>query len=814
MEPFSEEQPRAARWWPLALLAMLCAFHLFANLWWLGADNHVIRGDEESHMEYAREYYEVLAVNEYSNVVQRIVALGNIRPKTMSHPPLLHLLGGLQLAVFGYGVDVLSFTGTYLFLLAIVGVYLLARRMVDAPEAVFAAAVFSCTPMVFSASRFFMTDFVAMTVTVWACYALLRSDGFRHTGWVLLFALLNGLGLLSRSVNFLYLLAPAALIFGYGLYFCLQALDTRLRLRRLRTLFVHGLLTIVVTLGVAAPWYFRHAESIYDFWVTYRTDVTGTPLAGLDAAQIPKVPPVAEPGSEPEQPAPSAEEPKSVVPAAQPAEVAPPTEPGLLIKLYNRFIYPPNPWIDYPVHLINNALFLPYTVLALLGLACAWFSKRFRRVDFLLYLVWVLGAYLFLQMTLRWSTPRYALQVLPALALFAAFAVLALPRLPRRIAMIAVGLWCALQFVNMTFYSPAALQRVEVPVVLSAEVQGKYSDGGLVVLKDMVSASNAYRRMGTPETYNYKDEIFGALVRAETTGPTRAGEFANFARLRMLGMDWDQEHYWPEPNPYLRPDLPKESIPRRKLRSVALQSEPAALDPYVDTVDYIVYRAFSAEQEAAWIAHFLPHEFAPIHQYQEPAIGADPPGWYGVLQKGGGTALDLTSTESVATLNIYALHDLINTPSFAFAKQAVQRAARKRYAELLKQYQAFELTSQVSLLNADIAKTGAGTFRARYLLKVTQDIERDVGIYLIGRVAEEHYSLLPPEVQGKRNYFDWHTQPSPPTSQWKKGSVLVITQDFDPKPIPHSLMMGLETFSGDLVGRGIDLGVVDFGSIP
>lgn len=783
-----------------ALLGALCLFHLVANLWWLGADNHVIRGDEESHMEYAREYYEVLAVNEYSNVVQRIVALGNIRPKTMSHPPLLHLLGGLQLAVFGYSPDVISFTGTYLFLIAIVGVYLLARRLAPPAEALFAAFVFSFTPMVFAGSRFFMTDYVAMAITVWACYALLRSEGFRHTGWVLLFALLNGLGLLARSVNFLYLLAPAALIFAYGLWRAARIEDREPRAMALRSLFIHAVMTLVITLGIAAPWYFRHAESIYDFWVTYRTDVTGTPLAGLDAAQVPK----------PEQQAASPAAPALAgAPAAAPD---PSTEPSVWVKLYNRFRYPPNPWIDYPVHVVNNVLFLPFSVLAVLGVAGALASRRFRRVDILLYLAWIFGSYLLLQMTLRWSTPRYSLQAVPAMSLFVALSVLALPVSARRWGMIAVAMLGFIQFFNMTFYAPPPLQRVDIPVVLSEEVQEKYHDPGLNVLKDMVSASNAYRRMGTPETYNYKDEIFGALVLAEVTGPPRAGEYANYARLRMLGMDWDQEHYWPEPNPYLRADLPKDSIPRRKLRSVVLESEPEKLDPYLGGVDYVVYRAFSAEQEAAWIAYFAAHDFVPIHQYDEPAIGADPPGWYGVLQKRVGQALDLSTPEVVSTLGFFELHDLLKTPAFAAAKEPVQKAARDRYKNLLDQFQPFALTDQASLLHADIVKLGEGKFRMRYVFKLMKDIERDVGLYLIGRVAEENYHLLPPEAQGKRNYFDWHSQPSPPTSQWKKGDVLVIFHDFEPQPIPHALMMGLETFSGDLVGRGVELGNVDFGA--
>jgi 4-amino-4-deoxy-L-arabinose transferase-like glycosyltransferase len=808
---------RAPRWWPLAALAALCLLHAAANLWWLRMDNHVVRVDEESHMEYARKYYEVFALNDYSSVVEAIVAIGNIRPKTMSHPPLLHILGGLQMSLFGYSVDALSFTNTYLLVLSIVGVFLLARRWCTRPGALFVAVVFSLTPIIFAGSRFFMTDYVSMALTVWAVYALVQSDGFRHTGWVLLFAVLNGLALLCRSVNFLYLLSPAVLVYALGLWQCRPAEGAGIYWAGLRRLAVHAAMTLVVTLGVAAPWYFRHADSIYDYWVTYRGGVTGAPIAGLDDARVP----VASPGTA-GAPAPvraaeggeTAEAAPAKATPAHAAPVAPAAKPGLLKRVLNRFLYPPNGWLNYPVHLINNAMFLPLLLLALAGMAAVCVSRKLRRWDMAVLLAWVLGSWLLLQMTLRWSTPRYALQVVPALSIFAALAILSLPKGARRVAVALVLAWLGLQYVNMTFYSPAFLHRVELPVVLAQDVQRKYHDPGLAIIKDGIAASNAFRRMGTPENYNYKDELFGAMVRAEKTGPVRAGEFADYVRLGMLGMEWDERHYWPEPNPFLLPGTDLSALPRRKLRSVAMGDTVDSLGPYLKNADYVVYRSFTAEKEAAWIAQLESHGFYPIHQYNEPPIGADPPGYYGVLQKGGGSQLDLSTPDALEQLNVYDLHALLRTPGFARAKPEVQQAARQRYDQLLAQFRPFELTSQVSLLNATLVDLGGGVFRMRYLLKINKTIERDVGIYLIGRVAPEHYGLLPDDARAKGlDYFAWHLRPVPPASQWKAGGVELIFQDFKPAPVPHALMMGLETFDGDLVGRGADLGAVNFADI-
>jgi len=245
-----------------------------------------------------------------------------------------------------------------------------------------------------------------------------------------------------------------------------------------------------------------------------------------------------------------------------------------------------------------------------------------------------------------------------------------------------------------------------------------------------------------------------------------------------------------------------------------LVSSVDKLESFLPSVDYVVYRASTPEEEARWLAHLAARNFLPIMQYNEPQIGGCPPAWFGVVQKNAGTLLDLSKVESVTNLNVYDLHAVINTPTFKFADKSVQKAAYARYKDLTSKYTPFELTSQISLLNADIVPLGNGMFRMRYLLKVTQDIDRDVGMYLLGRVEPQNYGLLPEEARAKGlDYFMWHNQPAPPTSLWRKGAIQVITHDFQPQPVPHALMMGFETFGGDLVGRGVELGVTDFGAV-
>jgi 4-amino-4-deoxy-L-arabinose transferase-like glycosyltransferase len=811
-------------WFAPLLLAALCLFHVAANLWWLTADNHVIRVDEETHMEYAREYYSVFALRDFEDPFEQLIALGNIRPKTLAHPPLLHIMGGALLAVFGYAVDTMALANTFTLLFAILGVYLLARRMLAPPEAVFAAAVFSFAPMIFAGSRFFMTDYVSMALVVWAMYALLQSRGFLCTNWVTVFALCNGLAFLSRSVTFLYYLVPLAVVILYGVLQCVRGPEGwRIDWPLVRKLIAHGVITVMVTLGVALPWYVRHMENIYDYWVGARSSVTGSPIA-LEAAvhrDDTPAPPAALP--EPRQVPPSESDPETYVSNETvvdhdergPAVQARPPAATPLGRLVDRILYPWNPWVAYPVHVINNALFLPLTALSVLGAALAWTRGRFRRFDTLILLLWVLGAWFLLQALLRWSTPRYALQVLPAMLLFASLAVLVIPwRRVRLAAGTAVLLLLLVQFVNMTFVTLGPLARVELPVVLSKDIQEKYGDPGLAVMKNMISGSNAFRRMSVPNQKNYKHEIFGALVKAETSGPPRAGEFADYARLNMLGMEFDEQHYWPEPNPFVTSHAASLPRPARKLRSTVLAYRFRHVEPYLKDVDYLVYRATSQRQEEYWIKSAEAHEFSLIHQYFEPQIGADPEYWYGVMAKGGGQALDLSTTEAVDALDFHALHQLVSTPAFARAPEASQRRARERYTTLLQAFTPHKMTDQISLLNADITPLGDGVVRMRYVFRVDQLIERDVGIYLIGWIPEWDYGLLSEEKRARGEYFfDWHLLPAPPTSTWEPGSIQVVYQDITPNPIQHQLLVGLEAPGGEVIGQGIQLGVTDFATL-
>ena len=258
---------RSPRTW---LFVLLC-FHLCANIWWLNQDNHPVQTDEETHMIMARDYYNALfpRVGDRSLTARaRAVAAIRVDVGNPLHPPLLHVAGAVLARVIGYGVDRLAFVNTLAFLAAVLGIYLLARRFLEGPEAFFAALVFSFTPLVYAASRYFMTDFLSMALVIWAVYALVRTEGFTSLRWSVIFGVLNGLALLARVTAPLYYLVPGLIIFAVGLFYVFRnGEDRRFSFEAAASLMANALIVVVVTAAVCGPWYLHHGRQFYQYWM-------------------------------------------------------------------------------------------------------------------------------------------------------------------------------------------------------------------------------------------------------------------------------------------------------------------------------------------------------------------------------------------------------------------------------------------------------------------------------------------------------------------------------------------------------------------
>ena len=778
---------------PFLLLLCLATFHVLANLWWLQQDNHPIRTDEEGHMQFARQYHEVLFVRDYPDPIRRLIALSQIRPGIPAHPPLFQILGALMIEIFGYSPDTIAATSTVMFVLLLFGCYALARTFLKPWQSLFAVFVVSMTPIVFASSRFFMTDYGSAVIVVWSIFALVKSDGLRHPGWVLFFAVLNGLGILTRTVTFAYVLVAAILT---GLVGTVATLRRESWEPGWGALAVNVTMALVVTVGIFAPWYATQLEPFYDYWSNKEISGTRGPLTNF-------APP----------------------PPVNPVDTAAGTAPTLMAdqSTYARIVRtvsekianPPVAWLRYPVYLVNDGLFAVLAGLALLGMVIAPLRAQFRALPLACMYVWILGSWAFFSVIIRSATPRYGLPVAPALALFAALAILALPgRWIRMTAAAMLSVVLLFQYALLTIQPMGPDARLDIPVTFPLDKARYFTDPGLVVFKDNLALGFSYARLGAPEPENYQERLLEAMMKHEKDLPVRAGQYANYQKLNARGLEFHERHYWPGENPYRLPSLAPADIPERRLTMIHMGTEPDQLLPRLGETDYIVFEAPAAQPEiaAGYQAFFESRGFVLIESFDEPEFGWVPAARYGVLARKLQGELVPVTAESIAAMNLYDIHELKYSADFQRLAPDLQALARNTFQTKLQAVATpFQLNEAVTFMAADTTRMDATTYRVRMVLQVHKALDRNWRMLFHGFVSPENLSRLPADKQAQ-GYVDWNFDPQPPATEWVPGDFVILTNQIVAEPLQWQFKFGL--FQGEvLFGRTGLLQVMDFGAM-
>jgi 4-amino-4-deoxy-L-arabinose transferase-like glycosyltransferase len=781
----------------LGLLLLLVLFHVAANLWWLRADNHTIRTDEEGHMYFARQYHETLFVMDYPDPVRRLIAVSHIRPGIPAHPPLFHLLGALMIQVFGYSTDTMAATSTVLFVLLLLGCYALARTFLRPWQSLFVVFVVSFTPMVFAASRYFMTDYGSAAIAVWAIYALIQSDGFQRPGWVFFFGVLNGLGILTRTVTFAYFLLPAVAVVLFGLWRIVRNRPNDFGRGTLSGLVLNTVMALTVTAGIFGPWYYANLEPFYDYWANKEISGSRGPLTRLVPAPV----------------APSGASNTSV--AGQSADPGP-RYAAVATAIEEKLKDPPVAWVRYPVYVVNNGLFLPLSVCSLLGMLTAFLVGQFRCRTVVLLLLWVLGSWFFFSVLIRSGTARYAVPVAPALALFAAVFVLALPgRWIRVVAGSVLGAVLLFQYGNLTFSSYGPIARVASPIAVPAAEARHFVDQNLMVYKDSLSLGFSYARLGAPETEDFKERLIRAMLDHEKSLPVRAGRYANYQKLNLRGMELHERHFWPGENPYRLASLGAEDSPDRTLQMIHMGTAPEHLLPKLGETDYIVYQSDASTPAVAdgYEEYFGKRGFIPITRFDVAGYGWVPATTNGVLARQLDGELVPVTAESIGGMDLYDLHELKYSADFALLAPALQSLVRETFqAKLASVATPYQLNDSVTFMSADVSRVDAQTYRFRLVFQVHKALDRDWRMFFHGYVDPENLNALPPEKQ-EQGYVDWNFDPRPPATTWVPGDYVVLTHEIQAAPLAYEMVFGL--FQGEtLFGRMGRLKRMDLAAIP
>jgi len=775
-------------------------------------------------MIMARDYYNALfpRVGDRSLAARfRAVAAIRVDVGNPLHPPLLHVAGAVLTRVIGYGVDRLAFVNTLAFLIAVLGIYLLARRFLDGPEAFFAALVFSFTPMVYAASRYFMTDFLSMALVIWAFYALVRSEGFTSLRWSVLFGALNGLALLARVTAPLYYLVPGILVFAVGVYHVFRnGEERRFSFEACASLVANALIVVVVTAAVCGPWYLHHGRQFYQYWM--KSD-KGAALA-LVRYDTPESEESVTPRTDANAPAPATAAPSTEKEASSAAPSAQGTAGGEGPGSSGHWRFFPQrrvPWVRYPVFVINNGVFLPMFGMFLLGAVACVLRRRFRKNGTAwLLLCWVLGAYALLTLVLSFATARYALQALPALAVVSALPALALPRGKLRAAaqMLYMAV-LAFQYGNLTVHAYGDTAELKIAVYPDRKFQDIYDDHGLYVYKPVLHGSFSYGCMQAPMKENFKDRLFFAMLRTEQERPYHGIE-ANYMRLNMRGMTLDEEHFWldsPVSRPFLRKDIPPELAPYRNLRSCGWGRDLESILPALGLVDYIVYttEAITPAQERAWLDALVARGYEQVERFHEERYGMIPARDFGLLARKVTESLPEARTAGdFAALDLDGLYQLRHSAVYPKLAPDAQAALRKQMdLRLQERGSSVPLKDHVDFYDVKVEHQHDDVYLFTLLLYNRQAMAKDYRVLLQGRVSPENMARYFNNQTGQQYEFQLGVDPAPPTRLWPENEVVQMRFLVDMFPVPCQVRVALYELGGSVRGNIINLGGVDFAAL-
>jgi len=754
-----------------ALLAALLLCLAAANLWWLANDRHPWWLDEQVHLEKAREVYQALFLGD-APLPARAAAAFRVPPGNPAHPPLLYWSGALLMGVFGYHPDIMTAANTLWFLLLLLGVFALLRTWLPPGEALWGTVLAGLTPGVFALSRYFMTDYPAACLVVWGVCALARSEGFSRTRWVLLFAGVNALALLARTVAPAYYLAPLLWVLAAGGWAALRGTRTgtadtpsenpgaappgiaRLQpgraggWRAALRFALHLILPPLAALLLAGPWYAVHRDAFLGYWTGHRaadtppfafveTSVPATPRAGLTLM------------------AEQAQGAKSQKPAAA-AKPQPPR--GSL----DRILRPTVPWSRYPVFVINNGLFLIPFLLALAGFVAALAVPRFRRMAGFLGL-WVLGSWVLFTVLFRFGTPRYALPVLPALAAFAALPAL-LPR-RRTVRWVCQGACLAVFAVPwfvLTVQPVPGLGGLCLPLTPDAGSLARYDEKGLYLCKDRLSMGFAYSWIGAPQRDNYVERIFGVMAAETADRPDAPGQDALYAVVNLRGFGFQDAHYRPG-DPFRLAGLPE-----ARLRLGAHRSTVEELEPFLSSLRFVVFALETGREggEAAWTEWLTTRGFHLLDRFEEPRRATVPGYLVAVFARNPEPGAGPMTPEEVETADIPTLFTALNTPGALPARADADHAAARLTALLAEADKTAQpLGNALGLTAHAWGERPGGGLRLTLVFRVAAAPGN-------GTIA-----LAPRDAAGVA-LAPAQFRPAPPMTEWLPGDYRMVRHDF------------------------------------
>ena len=231
----------------LFILAAILLFHLVNNFVVLKLDNVPPMGHPGLYYRHSIELYSELSEGP-KDFFDKLLSINFV------YPPLLFLSAVPCYLFFGSGYDsaVLAVGTIYLGIL-LLSLYLVGRELFNPAVGLLSALFCSFFPAIFGYSRMFLMALPAVAITTLNIFLMIKSDCFRKKGYVLLFGMAAGAGML---MNTYYAISLSGVLVGY-------LIDKRkLFYPEMRRILSNLLLAFVIIFFIAGPWYIMNVDNV------------------------------------------------------------------------------------------------------------------------------------------------------------------------------------------------------------------------------------------------------------------------------------------------------------------------------------------------------------------------------------------------------------------------------------------------------------------------------------------------------------------------------------------------------------------------
>lgn len=226
---------------------------------WLRADTTPPSWDPAVHLSWSLLYVA------YLEQLPPSEALAGIAATSDYYPPLVHVAAALVLRRHGAlepdlpglsTADLATLANLGFLLLLLLSVFALANRFHGPLAGLVAAFLASCYPILAGHTRTLLLDFPLTALVTWYLALLAASRGLTHRGWPWLAGLAAGAGMLCKWSFAPLVAAPTVVALVHGWQ------RVRQREARPEQLVFGTLVTLIVAVCVAGPWYLSHLDRI------------------------------------------------------------------------------------------------------------------------------------------------------------------------------------------------------------------------------------------------------------------------------------------------------------------------------------------------------------------------------------------------------------------------------------------------------------------------------------------------------------------------------------------------------------------------